>query len=264
MAVIFDIKRFAIHDGPGIRATVFMKGCPLRCAWCHNPESMRSGCSNVPKTIQVGNQSFTESETVGHEITVEELMKELEKERIFMDESGGGVTFSGGEPMQQHRFLNEALTACQLSGMHTAVDTSGYASREQLAETAKHTDLFLYDLKLMDNETHQKYTGVSNKLILNNLENLLAAGVRVWIRIPLVPGFTFTDKNIAQTLEFLSGMAARPEVVNLLPYHNTASHKYERFGMENRLKGIPSLTKKELEGTKARFEAAGFRVRIGG
>lgn len=264
MAVIFDIKRFAVHDGPGIRATVFMKGCPLRCAWCHNPESIRSGCSEVPKTIRIGNQSFTENETVGHEITVAELMKELEKEQIFMDESGGGVTFSGGEPMQQHRFLNEALTACQLSGIHTAVDTSGFATWELLAETARHTDLFLYDLKLLDDDDHRKFTGVSNQIILQNLKNLLALGAKVIIRIPVVPAITFTERNMQQTLEFLSALECRPEEIDLLPYHNTASHKYERFGLENRLKGIPSLTKKELEGTKAQFEAAGFLVRIGG
>ncbi|MDD3079853.1 MAG: glycyl-radical enzyme activating protein [Paludibacter sp.] len=264
MAIIFDIKRFAVHDGPGIRTTVFMKGCPLRCAWCHNPESISSAICEVPKTVRIGDKTFTENETVGREMSVDELMKELQKEKVFMNESGGGVTFSGGEPMLQHEFLNNSLDACKAAGMHTAVDTSGYVRWKLLEETARRTDLFLYDLKLMDDKKHQKYTGASNKIILENLPKLLETGKKVRIRIPFVPEVTFTKENIQQTLQFLSGLPQQPEEIDLLPYHNTASHKYERFGMENIFEGKKSLSKKNLENVQLLFEKAGFNVKIGG
>ncbi|MFM2293451.1 MAG: hypothetical protein RIS29_3264 [Bacteroidota bacterium] len=264
MAVIFDIKRFAVHDGPGIRTTVFLKGCPLRCAWCHNPESMSGDICEVAKSVRMGDKTFTDVETVGREIAVPELMKELEKEKIFMEESNGGVTFSGGEPMMQSAFLNEALKACKAAGMHTAVDTSGYARWELLAETAQNTDLFLYDLKLMDNALHQQLTGVSNDLILSNLKALSAMGKPIWVRLPMVEDVTFTDENISQTLEYLKSLPNKPQSVDLLPYHNTAAHKYERFGIENQFKGRKSLSKAELEKTKLLFEQEGFSVKIGG
>lgn len=264
MAVIFDIKRFAIHDGPGIRATVFMKGCPLRCAWCHNPESMNPSVCEVPKTVRFGAVTFTENEMVGREISVPELMKELQKEKIFMDESGGGVTFSGGEPMQQHEFLNEALRACKAAGMHTAVDTSGYVRRELLAETAALTDLFLYDLKLMDDAGHMDLTGVSNALILANLKYLSEQNKAVRIRIPMVPGLTFTDENVQATLDFLRRLPNKPVAVDLLPYHNTAVHKYDRFEISNRFPELKTVFKNELEAHRTLFEAAGFETHIGG
>jgi len=264
MAIIFDIKRFAVHDGPGIRTTVFMKGCPLSCVWCHNPESMNPDICEVPKTVRFGDKTFTENETVGHEISVEDLMKELLKEQIFMDESGGGVTFSGGEPLMQATFLNQALKACKQSGMHTAVDTSGYARWEIIEETAKFTDLFLYDLKMLNDDLHQQYTGVSNRLILENLRNLSAMNKPIMVRIPFIPEITLTEKNIAKSIDFLKSLPHKPVEVNLLPYHNTASHKYDRFGIENALKGVKSLSKKSLEEVKIQFENAGFKTRIGG
>ena len=264
MSIIFDIKRFAVHDGPGIRTTVFLKGCPLRCAWCHNPESMSGDICEVAKSVRMGDKTFTDVETVGREIAVSELMKELEKEKIFMEESNGGVTFSGGEPMMQSAFLNEALKACKAAGLHTAVDTSGYARWELLEETAQFTDLFLYDLKLMDNASHQQFTGVSNELILSNLLGLSALGKDIWVRLPMVENVTFTDENISHTLEFLKSLPNKPQSVDLLPYHNTAAHKYERFGIENQFKGRKSLSKTELEKTKSLFEKEGFSVKIGG
>ncbi|MDD2995818.1 MAG: glycyl-radical enzyme activating protein [Paludibacter sp.] len=264
MGIIFDIKRFAVHDGPGIRTTVFLKGCPLRCAWCHNPESISTAICEVPKTVRIGDKTFSENETVGREITVEELMRELEKEKIFMDESGGGVTFSGGEPLMQHEFLNEALKACKNAGMHTAVDTSGYARWEILEKTAGLTDLFLYDIKMMNDEKHQKFTGVSNKLILENLRSLSAMDKHIQVRIPCVPNVTLTEENIAQTIDFLKTLAHKPDEVNLLPYHNTAAHKYERFGMDNHFESTKSVLKQELEELRMQFEEAGFKTRIGG
>ena len=264
MGIIFDIKRFAVHDGPGIRTTVFLKGCPLSCQWCHNPESRSADIRTVPKTIRIGDKSFTEDEIVGREMTVEEVMIELHKEQIFMEESGGGVTFSGGEPLQQADFLLEMLAACKLEKMQTAVDTTGYSNWKTLERVAENTDLFLYDLKLIDENLHKSYAGVSNQLILENLEKLLRLGKKVRIRIPMIPGITFTEENINQTLDYLSGLKFPIEGVDLLPYHNTASHKYERFGMENKLGELKSIRKSDLEEAKLRFEKAGFEVKIGG
>lgn len=264
MGIIFDIKRFAVHDGPGIRTTVFLKGCPLRCAWCHNPESISAAICEVPKTVRIGDKTFCENEMVGREIPIEELMRELEKEKIFMDESGGGVTFSGGEPLMQHEFLNEALKACKNAGMHTAVDTSGYARWEILEKTAGLTDLFLYDLKIMDDKKHQEFTGVSNKLILENLRKLSAMGKHIQVRIPCVPNVTLTEENIAQTIDFLKTLAHKPTEVNLLPYHNTAAHKYERFGLDNQFEGTKSVLKQNLENIKMQFINEGFNAQTGG
>jgi pyruvate formate lyase activating enzyme len=264
MGIIFDIKRFAVHDGPGIRTTVFMKGCPLSCQWCHNPESMSAAICTVPKTVRIGEKSFTENETVGREMTVEQVMKELRKEQIFMEESGGGVTFSGGEPLQQADFLLEMLVACTAEKMHAAIDTSGFTNWKMLENVAQYTDLFLYDLKLIDDNLHKTYTGVSNKLILEHLEKLLKMGKKVRIRIPIIPGITFTNENINQTVAYLSGLKFSIEGVDLLPYHNTASHKYERFGMENKLGELKTIIKTDLVETKRKFEKAGFEVKIGG
>ena len=264
MGIIFDIKRFAVHDGPGIRTTVFLKGCPLSCQWCHNPESMNAAVCTVPKTVRVGDKIFTEDEIVGSEMAVEEVMKELRKEQIFMNESGGGVTFSGGEPLLQADFLLEVLSACKAEKMHTAVDTSGFGSWKTLEKVAGITDLFLFDLKLIDDDLHKFYTGVSNKLILVNLEKLLELGKKVRIRIPMVHEITFTEENIRQSLDYLSGLKFLIEGIDLLPYHNTASHKYERFGIENKLGELKSIRKTDLEETKLQFEKAGFDVKIGG
>lgn len=264
MATIFDIKRFAVHDGPGIRTTVFLKGCPLRCAWCHNPESISRDICTVPKTVRIGEKTFIENETVGREMSVEEVMKELRKEQVFMEESGGGVTFSGGEPLLQSGFFVEMLAACKAEKMHTVVDTSGFATPKVLEKVAQYTDLFLYDLKLINDELHQKYTGVSNKIILENLPELLQMNKRVRIRIPMIPGVTCTKGNINQIIDYLSGLNSPVDGVDLLPFHNTASHKYERFGMRNIFSEMKSVSKSELAETKKLFENAGFEVKIGG
>ncbi len=262
--IVFDIKRFAIHDGPGIRTTVFLKGCSLSCWWCHNPEGIGPAIEYVPKTVKIGAKSFEETEQVGRKVRVDELLDEVLKDRIFMEESGGGVTFSGGEPLRQPAFLLEALKACKGAGLHTTVDTSGYSSWKPLEKVAGYTDLFLFDLKIMDEEQHRHVTGVSNKLIKENLIRLLSMGKNVRIRIPVIPGFSFSEVNIAQTLEFLEEHTAKPEGVDLLPYHNTATHKYTRFGQENRMKNLQSLKKEDLNDLKNRFEKVGFITNIGG
>lgn len=231
--VVFDIKRFAVHDGPGIRTTVFLKGCPLRCRWCHNPESLEASPCELPRTYHIGTSTFTEMETVGREMSVEELMRELRKEKVFMDESGGGVTFSGGEPLFQPAFLKEMLMVCKVEGMHTAVDTSGYASSSVLDSITPFTDLFLFDLKIIDSEIHSHWTGVGNSIILANFDRLISAGARVRVRIPLIPGVTAAPEteNLNAIYRFLEPYRDRLDGIDLLPFHNTAAHKYKRLGM---------------------------------
>lgn len=264
MGIIFDIKRFAVHDGPGIRVTVFLKGCPLSCKWCHNPEGIAPAACVTPKTVRIGDKTFTENENVGYGITPEKLMNELRKEQIFMDESGGGVTFSGGEPLMQAGFLTEMLALCKKENMHTAIDTSGFAAWNTVNTLLPFTDLFLYDLKVMDDRLHRDYTGVSNRPILDNLICLLKKGKCVRIRMPLVPDITFTPENIGQTLSFLTNLPVPVEGVDLLPFHNTAAHKYSRFRMTNLFENLKSLPKEDLHEVKQQFEAAGLNVRIGG
>lgn len=262
--ILFDIKRFAVHDGPGIRVTAFLKGCPLACRWCHNPESISPTVCTVLKTVRIGEQTFTEDETVGYNITPEDLIKEFRKEQVFMEESGGGVTFSGGEPLMQPEFLAASLQLCKKENFHTAVDTSGFASWKNMEEIIPYTDLFLYDIKSINDEIHKKYTSVSNKLILENLSRLLQDGQHVRIRMPMIPQITNTPENIEQTIAFLKSMPAPVEGIDLLPYHNTGLHKYARFQINNQLKEIPSMTKTALTETKHLFDSAGFITGIGG
>jgi len=264
--LIFDIKRYAINDGPGIRVTVFFKGCPLSCKWCHNPESQSPGvqkmftaskcigcracvevcrfdaCKLTSKGV-VTDVSLctlcgdcakvcpaTATEMIGKYMTVEEIMEIIRKETVIMDKSGGGVTFSGGEPLMFPRFLNRLLHICGDENIHRCVDTSGYAKQDVLLETAKRTDLFLYDLKLMDSEKHKLFTGVDNKLILDNLEMLSATDADINIRIPLVYSVNDDEENLVKTAKFIAGLKGKPKKVNILPYHNIAEKKYEKLG----------------------------------
>lgn len=262
--IVFDIKRFAVHDGPGIRTTVFLKGCPLSCWWCHNPESIDPKMVCVAKTVTLDGKSYTEDECVGHEMAVEELMQELRKEQVFMQESGGGVTFSGGEPLLQHRFLQETLKVCRAEGMHTTVDTTAFSNWNILSEIVPFTDLFLIDLKLMNETLHQQYTGVPNALIHQNIGRLLTEGRKLRIRIPMIPGISATDENIRESIAFLNSFQQKPEGIDLLPFHQTASHKYKRFGLENRMGETPKMVREELADFVCQFENAGLNVTIGG
>ena len=261
--IIFDIKRFAIHDGPGIRTTVFLKGCPLQCSWCHNPESIEPAVCHYKKVMKLNSQTFTKEEQIGYEITTDELFAELGKEIVFMDESGGGVTFSGGEPLMQHNFLLEMLMICRKNGMHTTVDTSLYTSWDKIRTVAKYTDLFLADLKLMNSELHQKYTGVPNELIQENIRQLSAIDTAMIIRIPVIPNVTDTTENIEQTISFLQSLNAIKEV-HLLPFHQTASEKYRRMGKENLFGRLKSLQKDDIKNIYQRYAEAGFVVKTGG
>lgn len=262
--IIFDIKRFAVHDGPGIRTTVFFKGCPLKCQWCHNPESIDRAPICIKKTSRLNGREFTDQEVIGYEISTEELLYELQKELVFMEESSGGVTFSGGEPLMQHEFLLEMLQLCRQTGMHTAVDTTLFSSWEVVSRIAQMTNLFLVDLKLMDDSLHEKYTGVSNKVILENIRKVAGLTIPMRIRIPMIPEVTTTSENIRQSIAFLSALNGWIEAVDLLPFHNTANEKYNRFHMKNQFSDKHSMKKEELSSLKEQFEKAGFPVKIGG
>ena len=259
--IVFDIKRFAVHDGPGIRTTVFLKGCPLHCCWCHNPESIEPNPCRVSSVLKLNGRSFTKTETIGYEISAGNLLAELEKERVFMDESGGGVTFSGGEPLLQHDFLLEMLKICQTNGMHTTVDTSLYASWEKIKAVSEFTGLFLVDLKLMESAAHQLYTGVSNELILDNIRKLSASDASIIIRIPVIPNVTDSTENIRQSIAFLQTLNGKIREVNLLPFHRTANEKYKRVGRKNPFEHLKSIQKEELNDMAEQFTNAGFTVK---
>ena len=256
---IFDIKRFAVHDGPGIRTTVFLKGCPLHCSWCHNPEGIDPKPCKVTKVLKLNGREFTKEETIGYEISVEKLYIELEKERVFIEESGGGVTFSGGEPLMQPDFLTEMLKICKKDGIHTAVDTSLFASWETVKTVSKHTDLFLIDLKPMDDTEHRKHTGVSNQRIQENLKKLSITNKNILVRIPMIPGITTIPQNIFEIITFLKSLQITN--IELLPFHNRANEKYKRIDLTNAFEHIESLQRKDIIDIEKQFINAGFSVR---
>ena len=261
--LIYDIKRFALHDGPGIRTTVFFKGCSLDCWWCHNPESRRSCIETSKKITRLDGKEFETEEETGEVISVEELLERIKKDKVFMDESGGGVTFSGGEPLQQHDFLAEMLRLCRDEKIHTAIDTSGYAEPDVLRKIAALTDLFLYDIKLLEDKDHIRYTGVSNRQIFTNLDYLYLHKIPLIFRIPVIPVINDGEK-MSSMISFLCKNYPGYREVHLLPYHSIALQKYHRFGIENRMIGIQALHEKDLSPLADDFIKAGYEVKIGG
>lgn len=246
---IFRIQRYSIHDGPGIRTTLFFQGCPLACGWCHNPESQaQSGVGSGPDGLAA-------------DLTTN-LIKEIEKDLIFYDESGG-ATFSGGEPLTQPGLLMELLTACREREIHTCLDTSGHAPLEILTSAARLADLILYDIKAVDGELHQKITGKPSGLILENLKHLSDQELPVILRFPLIPTMTDTKENIHQIIEFLV-QETRFRQIHILPFHNTGAGKYEALDMTNSLKEINPPSKDRVEAVARQFVQSGFDTHMGG
>jgi len=268
--VIFDIKRFAIHDGPGIRTTVFLKGCPLSCWACHNPEGQFRApdlfvrperCTQCGDCVEVcrfgavhvngGRVVISRDrcdvcgacagaclpgalEVAGRDVTVAELVTEVARDTVYYDESGGGVTFSGGEPLAQPVFLRETLEECRRRNIATAVDTSGFAPASVFRSIADDTDLFLFDLKLMDDERHRAFTGVSNEPVKRNLTWLSREGRSVTIRFPLLPDVNDDMDNVRALGAYVSRLAT-PYVIDVLPYHRIGLDKYARLGRAYRM-----------------------------
>lgn len=260
-AILFDIERNSFVDGPGIRTTVFFKGCNLRCAWCHNPESQaqkpqmmfyknkctgcgkcREKCPNALEKCELCGKCILycphdAREICGKEYSVDEVLREVIKDRSFYEASGGGVTFSGGECMLQIDFLEQILQACKKNGIHTAVDTAGHVPWEYFERILPYTDLFLYDIKCFDSNSHKKYTGVDNERILDNLKKLLHTST-VWVRIPIIPTVNDSEEEMQRIRNFLTACRP-PQKIELLPYHAMGEHKYAAIGKEASVFSVP-------------------------
>ena len=278
---IFDIKRYAINDGPGIRTTIFVKGCPLRCVWCHNPEGWTAepqvlykrskciGCHTCEQEGFVADDCPTKArEVCGRKYTMDELMGEVEKERDIMQDSGGGVTICGGEPLMHPDGTLAILRELGRRGFHRTVDTTLYAHSDVVKAVARECELLLVDLKLMDPGKHRRYTGVGNELILQNIRLIAEAGHPFQIRIPLIEGINADEQNIEQTARFLSLLTSHfsPLTVNLLPYHDVGKDKHLRMGSRYNPQGYPMSTPTEESQQRCRqqLEAYGLHVVIGG
>ena len=259
---------YSVHDGPGIRTTVFLKGCPLTCKWCHNPESLEpkpQHIFNAEKCIKCGycdNCPTGARETIGYKITIPDLMREIKKDLLFFEQSGGGVTFSGGEPFYQADFLLEILSRCREEYINTAVDTSGCCQTEILLKAARLTNCFLYDFKFMDSAKHEEYCGTPNDLILRNLESLSEISTKLFLRIPVIPGINDDMKEMTAIFEFIKNIN-NIEMVNLLPYHNIQTGKYKKIGKEYELSHISNDESPNLNEINNLF-AAKFKTKIGG
>lgn len=303
MALLFDIKRYAINDGPGIRITLFVKGCPLSCVWCHNPEGVKLGKQKLyTKSKCIGCSSCVEAcpqnalrltkdgivsddsrcvlcgkcveacptlalEMSGTEYSYDELMTEILKETTVMDRSKGGVTFCGGEPLIYPEWLLEMLRRCGEKDIHRCVDTTLFAKSEIVKEVAENCELFLVDLKHMDSEKHRAFCGVRNELILKNLRMIAEMGCAFWIRIPLIDGVNADEENLIASADFLASLPWQGErKVGLLPYHDVARGKHEKLRTiynPNGLKMNPP-TEEQKERALQIFKDKGFLVSIGG
>lgn len=296
--LVAQFERYAVHDGPGIRTVVYLKGCPLRCLWCHSPETQASHpelairgdrCIRCGTCVVMcrhgaaveGRASFDvrreacracgtcaaecptgARELVGRRLTVADVVAVAERDRPFYDESGGGVTVSGGEPLAQPAFVEGLLRACRGRGIHTVVETCGVAADHVLARVALCTDLFLYDLKLMDERRHREVTGASNRPVLDNLARLVAGGARVRVRLPLVPGVNDDEENLEATARFLVSLGLRE--LDLLPYHRAGLAKYARLGRAYPLPNVQPPPEEMVEAAVGRFARVGLAARVGG
>jgi len=261
--VIFNTRNFSVHDGPGIRTTIFLKGCPLKCTWCHNPESQSKDIEQFSTTKSLGGKSFETNEIIGKHISVAQLLDEIKKDIPFFDESGGGVTLSGGEPLAQPEFTIELLRSCKSLGIHTALDTCGYAPWKVLEKTVSLTDLYLFDLKIIDNQKHIKHTGLSNGLILENLTKLADLAKPIHIRIPLVEGITDTTENLQAIKKIILELGC-VQRIDLLPYHTLAKNKFKRFYVEYSLKDLGEYSKAKSQTILNDFKALAPMITVGG
>jgi pyruvate formate lyase activating enzyme len=306
VGLVFNVQRYSIHDGPGIRTTVFLKGCPLRCQWCHNPEAMSGrvefgffpdrciaclecvqACPNGVHVVEDGRRAvrrelcrgegkcadvcYAEAiERIGYPLTVEEALAQVERDRPFYETSRGGVTISGGEPLRQVEFSVALLEGAKARGLHTALDTCGYAPWCALAAAAEHADLVLYDLKHMGSAVHRELTGVPNDLILENLARVveLRGPDRVWVRYPFIPGLNDGSENVEAMGAFLgplSGQGAWARLrVDILPYHQLGQSKYRKLGLGYPLEGQRAPERSEMEAAAVVLSAAGLEPHVGG
>lgn len=295
---IINIQKYSVHDGPGIRTSIFFKGCPLSCWWCHNPETHSknheimffedrcTGCGRCENScpngsIKInGNKAKVNKETctlcgkcanvclkeareyVGKDISVNEIIKEIVKDRPFYEESNGGVTFSGGEPLIYSDFLSEVLERCKRLGIHTAIETSGYVPWGNIEKVIDNVDLFLYDLKLMDNNKHKIYIGSDNKLILDNLSKICERNSNVIIRMPIIAGINDNEEHVNKVIELISVLNILE--VNLLPFHKMGMDKYKRLNKVYKLTGNEVPSQEKMDDLALRFKMAGIKVKIGG
>jgi pyruvate formate lyase activating enzyme len=260
--LIFDIRRYSIHDGPGIRTTVFFKGCPMRCQWCHNPESQENSVEEIVRVKKLDGNLFANKSAIGFRQEAGQVLSEIDKDAVFYQESGGGVTFSGGEPLMQPDFLAEILGLCRGKGYHTAVDTCGHAEPAVIKRIMEKTHLFLYDLKLMNDLEHIEYTGVSNELSMINLDMIARAGMEVIIRFPVIPGITDRQDNLEAVSALMNRLSLKQ--IDLLPYHTIGREKYRKLGRDFLMEGIVQPTDDRMKELRTYFEEKSFIVNIGG
>ncbi len=293
--LIFDIQHFSIYDGPGIRTTVFMKGCSLNCEWCHNPESIKSkkevqtyffkciGCGRCFEVCPQGAHKIIDSERfydreiclscgkctsncysgalvmTGSEMTLEEVIEEISRDLPFYSDSEGGVTFSGGEPLLQNKFVSKALEICRGKGIHTAVDTAGNIPYNAIEEVIPYTNLFLYDIKTMDSDVHKKFTGAGNGRILDNLSKLSKTGIPIRIRIPVIPGVNASMSDMVSIADFCT-VLNNIEAVEPLAYHSLGAGKLESMGIAGDKKVFSVPEKKTMVEIYELFESRGLKV----
>ena len=246
--MVFDIQRYSLHDGPGVRTTVFLKGCPLRCLWCDNPESQNM------QVEKMGNK------TVGKIVAVREVLEVVRRDLVFYHRSGGGMTLSGGEPLMQPDFASALVKGAKKEGMHAAVETSGYQNWDKLWQVIQNVDLVLLDLKVMDQASHKKLTGVDNSLILENAEKLAAAGMKIIFRIPVIPGYNNDRANLFRSAAFAEKIGVRE--IHLLPYQAYGENKYLQLGRKYELRNLKPPSDAQLEEMSAVLKQNFQKVKI--